>query len=463
MKETTTASMVSENAPFPQSPTVSRDPARDRWFLIAIGLVQLICTGLAARFVDRDSGFVIYSRFYFAMSIPWLAAVYYVHQHAAFHRTNRAWIFWFALAMRAAFFVTDPVLSDDIYRYVWDGRVQHAGINPYLYAPDAEELAFLRDAQYEGINNKDIPTIYPPLMEASFALITWFSTNLLWMKACFVAADVALIIVMFHLLGTMGLNPARAIVYAWCPLVIVEVAGSGHNDVLAVACLVAAQSAIIQQKQALSILQLTLSGLGKVVGFALAPLFLRFVKPWTWVWMAAVTLVFVLPYREAGALAFRGLTQYGLRWRGNDSLFHLLFLATGSLSVAKTIVAVLLVTLVLILVQRRTTPLRGSYLTLGAILLLMTTVHPWYLIWIVPFLCIYTNPAWLFLTVSVGLSYHAAYLAVPGQPWEDVAWVKWLEYGPFFALAAFSAFRARKQLAGSEPSFTSYRCRRRSR
>jgi hypothetical protein len=89
-------------------------------------------------------------------------------------------------------------------------------------------------------------------------------------------------------------------------------------------------------------------------------------------------------------------------------------------------------------------PLRSSYLTVSAILLLTATVHPWYLLWIAPFLAIYASPAWLYLTLSVALAYHAAYLATPGRAWEDVVWVKLVEYAPFFVLAIASSWRERR-------------------
>ena len=69
------------------------------------------------------------------------------------------------LLFRVSLLWSDPGLSDDHYRYVWDGRVQLAGINPFLYAPDDEALRHLRDDGYEGINHKEIPTVYPPLTQ----------------------------------------------------------------------------------------------------------------------------------------------------------------------------------------------------------------------------------------------------------------------------------------------------------
>ena len=149
----------------------------------------------------------------------------------------------------------------------------------------------------------------------------------------------------------------------------------------------------------------------------------------------------VLPYASAGELALRGLREYALRWRGNDSLFHVLFLLTGSLSSAKLVVAAILAALTLVLFWRKTPPLRASFWLLGAILLLTPTVHPWYLLWIAPLLAVFPHPAWLFLEASVALSYHASYLAAAGEPWEEVPWIKLLEYGPFFLLVGLDLLK----------------------
>jgi hypothetical protein len=413
--------------------------------LVTLGLIELGLTIFAARVVDRETGYPVYLASYLAMGVAWLVASYYVvHVRTAPHR---ALIVLVAVALRVPFLITAPVLSDDVFRYVWDGRVQHAGINPYRYAPEEQAIAFLREGHeqnFQGINNKDIPTIYPPLMEMAFFAATAVSESVLWMKTLFVFADLALLLVLFQLLESLGLNPARAVIYGWSPLVIVEVAGSGHNDVLAVLFLIAALLAIVRERGSLSIVYLTLSGTAKVVGILLTPLFIRSIRIRALLVMPVVTVLLALPYASAGSLAFRGVTQYGLRWRGNDGVFHILYHLTGSLDTAKILVGAFLVTMVLVLVAIKSSPLRSSYLTVSAILLLTATVHPWYLLWIAPFLAIYASPAWLYLTLSVALAYHAAYLATPGRAWEDVLWVKLVEYAPFFVLAIASSWRERR-------------------
>ncbi|MGH9333493.1 MAG: hypothetical protein ACRD21_07075, partial [Vicinamibacteria bacterium] len=377
-----------------------------------------------------------------------------LHEEGPSRRWDPALVFAFALLLRVIFLPTEPVLSDDVFRYVWDGRVQHAGINPYLYAPADPELAFLREELpgiYPGINNKDVPTLYPPLMQLAFFLATAVSESLFCMKTFFALFDLALIYALTRLLAALELHPLRALIYAWSPLSVVEVAASGHNEAFAVFFLVCALWAFERKRDFASMLMLAASGMAKLASFALVPLFARFVGPRVhWAFPLAV-LPLLLLYASAEELAFRGLREYAMRWRGNDSLFHALFALTGSLEKAKTIAGLLLAAWILVLFWRRIPPLRASFWTLGALLLLSPIVHPWYLLWIAPLLAIFANPAWLYLEASVALSYHAMYLASPGEVWQEWVWIKHLLYGPFFVLLALNLAFHESRKAARDP------------
>lgn len=415
---------------------------RDEWIvLLGLGaILEGIALWVAPRMDLRD-GFLDYLSGYFAMFAIYMVAAYYVCRHGRGGKTSLGLVLTIAALLRLPFLFTTPVLSDDIYRYVWDGRVQGEEINPYKYPPLAPEIQHLRNSTYEGINNKDIPTIYPPLMQAAFAASTSISETVGWMKTAFVLIDLVLIGLLTWLLSACGQNPLRVLIYAWSPLVVVEIAGSGHNDVLALGCLLAAHGAIIRKKDTLSIGFLALSGLAKVVGFVVTPLWVRSVRPRAWIALPFTVLLVAWPYRDAGFGAFRGLLAFGLRWRANDSLFDLLYQVTGSLDVSKAIAAGAFGGLVALLLLRRTPPLRASFFALGAMILLGTTIHPWYLVWIVPYLAFYPNPAWLLLTGTVVLAYHAPFLTPFGEPWNEHLFFKLLEYVPFYILLGFSALR----------------------
>lgn len=140
-----------------------------------------------------------------------------------------------AVACRMAVLYADPVLSSDIYRYVWDGMVQHAGINPYRYVPADPALTFLRGGSdgniYPMINRATYAhTIYPPFAQVLYFCITFVAPTITCMKTVFVLFEGLTMWALVRILAHFGRPREQAIVYAWCPLLIWEIAGSGHLD-----------------------------------------------------------------------------------------------------------------------------------------------------------------------------------------------------------------------------------------
>lgn len=154
---------------------------------------------------------------------------------------NAVWlVLAVALAMRLPLLISPPFLSTDIFRYVWDGRVQAAGINPYRYIPQDPALADLRDeAIYPHINRSDYaPTIYPPAAQVLFATVARIWPSIAGMKLAMAMFDGLAIICLWRLLAMTGQPQANLLIYAWNPLSAWAFAGNGHIDA-AVAGLVA--------------------------------------------------------------------------------------------------------------------------------------------------------------------------------------------------------------------------------
>jgi alpha-1,6-mannosyltransferase len=189
-------------------------PAHPQRFLIAL-VAQLTFYGLAAAWVWRRR-------------VPVRGAL--------------AIIVLVAVAARLAFAMQAPTASDDIYRYVWDGRIGAAGINPYRYVPDDPSLAPYRDeAIFPHINRPGVPTIYPPVAQGVFRLVYAIHPDSVpWTRIAFAGFDLATILALSGLLLRLGLRPERVILYAWHPLLILELGHSGHVDVVAICFLVLA-------------------------------------------------------------------------------------------------------------------------------------------------------------------------------------------------------------------------------
>src|SRR5215204_2955779 len=154
-----------------------------------------------------------------------------------------------AVIFRLSILFAPPYLSDDVYRYVWDGRVQAAGINPYRYIPAAPELAQLRDdAIYPKINRRDwARTIYPPVAQVVFLLTTRISESVVWMKATMLFFELVTIWAVAQLLSLRGRPRQLLLLYAWHPLAVWEFAGSGHVDAIAI-CFIALASLAWQKR-----------------------------------------------------------------------------------------------------------------------------------------------------------------------------------------------------------------------
>ena len=164
------------------------------------------------------------------------AAVYLVAVACAIWRPAAGRAVWLvlaiAVAMRVPLIVAPPFLSSDVYRYVWDGRVQAAGVNPYRYLPSDKALETLRDeAVWPHINRADYaPTIYPPMAQAVFAAIGLVWPAVTGEKVAMFGFECLAVGCLMALLRSAGLPAERVLIYAWNPLPVWAFAGNGHID-----------------------------------------------------------------------------------------------------------------------------------------------------------------------------------------------------------------------------------------
>lgn len=341
-----------------------------------------------------------------------------------------------AVIFRATLFPLPPTLSNDLYRYLWEGESQRAGQNPYLSAPAAAARTGLPPAEFERVPGKRYRAAYPPLTE----LLFWLTARLdgaAAFKLASVLFDLATLLVIVGLLRARGQPAVRALLYGWCPLVVLEFAGSGHNDSLALFALLLANFLIIRQRTAVSIVALAAATMSKWFAAVTLPVFLRSRQRRDW-WggllFALTVLVFCLPYRSAGWKLFTGFLTYAREWRNNESLYALLLAATRQESIAAGVALGVVGGLALHLAGERTEPLRACYLLVTAVLLLSPSVFPWYVTWLVPFLCFFPNPAFLLWTATVLLSYHVLLGYTATGAWRYTSWLVWLEYLPVYIL-----------------------------
>ena len=367
-------------------------------------------------------------------------------------------IVFFAVCFRIVLWLSPPTLSDDIYRYIWEGRLVSMGINPFEYAPDAPQLEHMRDQEiFPQINHKNFVTIYPPLNQFMFSVSTQLHPSIKMMKLTFVIFDLLTMVVLMLTLFTLKTDLNRIIIYAWNPLIIMEFAGSGHLESAAIFFLMLSFYLFIKGKNFSSILSLALSFLGKLLPLIFLPFILQKKKVLSTLLFVIVICVAYLPFLGAGRKLFQSLIIYSNEWVFNGSLYSLFIWILPSPATARGMSAILLVLTIGVLFfwsrkRHLDTDKQSIYfigfIVLGLLLLVTPVLHPWYVCWIVPFLVIYPNRAWILLTGSVFLSYWVLKGYVASGVWEENLLVVTLEYVPFYGLLLFDGiqgFRKRSQ------------------
>ena len=371
-----------------------------------------------------------------------------------------------ALLFRLTMLASPASLSGDVYRYVWDGRVQSAGINPYAHAPDATALAHLRDDGFQQINHRQIPTIYPPLSQLYFRLVCLIDPSPLAMKIAFVLADVGIVAVLLLALRHRRQAPSRILLYAWNPLPIIEVAGNGHLDSLAILLLLLAAYALSTNRKTTAVWALAGAFLSKLVPLLALPLFWRRIadrpfrlrERWVLAWFPALTFVGFALFADVGSRLFTGLFTYLHKWRFNDALFSLgygllkdpeLAIDDSALELLRRTFAGLLIVLSCWAGWRVPDPFRALFVILGTYVLLSPTLHPWYLLWILPFMALFPNLAWLLLSALIFLAYEVLIGYGKDRVWIERDWVKWAQFVPFYLVLVATPIYRRWRPSGA--------------
>jgi hypothetical protein len=384
-----------------------------------------------------------------AQAVLYLAAGGWVLRNGAALDRKPALILVLGVALLArAMLLPMPPVSTDVYRYVWDGRVQSAGINPYRYMPANPALTALRDEEvYSRINRVDTAvTIYPPMAQIVFLAASKLGDSVIAMKASMVAFEALAVFALLRLLNAGGQSRARILFYAWHPLPLFEFAGSGHVDAIAIGLMLAAMLAANTKRPFLSGMLLAAGAAAKYVPAVMGPALY-----WRWDWRMPVgfglaLLLLYLPYLGVGCgiLGFlpgyvqeEGIAGSGIFW---VSLMQRLTSAQGNLTTAYFVLVALVLAGLGLRALLRHRPDRISPGLAGALLLAFTlSVTPhyaWYFSWLIPLLCLRPSFAVLWLTLAAPALY--------GLPWlPDAFTVQVAIYLPALVLILLDLLRSR--------------------
>jgi alpha-1,6-mannosyltransferase len=435
--------------------------------LLGLGLLLLLPYLYALYLQDLRQHTLGFEVAFWAAFLLYAAAVWLALRLGTVSPRLLAGLFLLAAGMQAILLFNRPTLSDDMYRYVWEGRVQVVGgLSPYRYPPNAPELVPLRDSQiWPSINRKSAVTIYPPLAEAAFAWL-WriWPDSVRWFQMVMAGGALLAGGLLLGLLRDLQRSMTRVIIFLWSPLLLFETAQAAHMDGLVLPLLVGAWWARVRQRDAL-----TGALLGLATAFKLYPALL-FPALWRpdhkqgrWQMPLAFLGVLVASYlpavvRDGGAVI--GFLPNYLR-----EVFNLSPLVQGVFAVARRLhvdpqqgLALLLLGILALLglyMVLRPAPdaesaLRRCLWLIGAFTLLSQDLFPWYLLWLLPLMAVFLQPArrsvlfglqvsaatgwWLFCGL-VALAY-TFFLR-----WKPLPAAIWIQFLPLYAFLLLDGWR----------------------
>ena len=450
----------------------------------------------------RERPILMYLAIYFSLFGCYAGVVALIWKHSGDAR-----LFWtmvvLGLLFRAVLLPAQQIQEDDVYRYLWDGKVFAHGVNPYKFAPaevtylkeyliqDSEgfedtydtqsmaELSLLYDLKWESpeslvyqerINHARVATIYPPLAQVVFRLAHHIKPDsIVTLRLLFLAFDLLALALIVWTLEALGMNRLWAMVYFWCPLIIKETFNSTHLDIIGISMLCGVMFFLVKRRFFAAHAFLALSVVGKLYPAVLLPLLLK--QQWQAAGQArtkysllkcgfsvlifgGIVALFYLPFIEIGSQNFSGLKEYATSWQQNDSIFALLVGFFGwfvdakgpvpfsydlpSLLAKITVGLLLTAAMAYLLFWKKETetpdaraPLEPLFIIMALVFLLSPVQNPWYLCWVVPFLCIFPWRAGILLTGLVGLYYLDFYFDYQNLT-HYTSWIPWFEYIPFY-------------------------------
>ena len=445
---------------------IARRPVEEKSTVLSLGRVDVagaLSVGaywlLAA--LSRDRQGVHIATFLGIMFAAW-AFVAFACTNKEVISTKKIW-FW-AISFRVIGLFGQPVLEDDWYRYLWDGAVFAEMGNPYDKAPSLFFGGLAVSAGMErildGINHPDVPTIYGPVCELLFLTSYWIVPGQLWpLKVMLLAADLAGVAVVAQLItkktreglahadlfsteerprgwravlsATVRRRDCALLLYAWCPLLIKEVAFTAHPDIVAIVLLLAALA--VQRPRNVAILCALAVGT-KVIAILIAALLVLRLPKKHWLTFAAALAGLYVPFWLQGSLAdLAGLKTFASEWEFNSTLYGVIGIWAGAQAAKVICGALFLILYSLYAWEWKDGIPRGDWI-FAAFFLLSPVVNAWYLLWMLPFVALFPTSAGIAALVVVSVAY-AHGLNLPGSelgPYDHPSWVRAVEVVTIF-------------------------------
>jgi alpha-1,6-mannosyltransferase len=334
-----------------------------------------------------------------------------------------------------------PGPDDDIHRYVWDGRLQRLGYDPYLVVPSDPAFSGLHTSETRTLNNPDVPSPYPAGAELFFRAVTAIHESTFALKVAFVFCDFAIVLVLLDILRRSRQGMHWVLAYAWHPLLATEVAGSGHIDIVGALLLLVSFAALDRRWRAIAAVAFGLAIAVKLLPIVLLPLYWKRVRIRDGILATIIVGLLYVPFLKRGWIPIGSLGTYVQNFRFNDPLFATLERVAAPQLVAA--LAVLVGFLIAIRLRIGSPALSSGAFAwpMAGALLCAPVVYPWYLLWMLPFLRSPSTVPIIIWTVSIIPTYVVWHLRTLGGPWSVPGWVTVVEYGSMALAGAIILLR----------------------
>ena len=359
----------------------------------------------------------------------------------------------FAVLFRAPLALTPVDPDNDMIRYLWDGRVQRLGINPYLVLPADPELAWTHTVETRQMPSARQKTPYPPAAQLFFRLVVSLHDSPRAMKLALVACDLLTILVVWRWLLVTGRNPWLTLAYAWNPLVVMEVAYSGHIDALGALWIAAAAYWLARRRTALATIAFVLAVATKILPVVLVPLLWRRISRRDAVLGGALFVLLYLPFSGGPQIALGGLTRVVEHIRFNGPVFQAIRTSFNPMVAGAT--AVLLGLLAAAWCRWRLgerDPASWAW-PMAIALACAPVIYPWYLLYFTPFLVTTATIPLIAWTISVVPVYYVWEVSRNGGRWVVPVEILLLEFAIVLVTLAALGWRRWRQTA-SVQAFT---------
>ena len=338
--------------------------------------------------------------------------------------------------------------DDDVRRYVWDGRMQRLGYNPYVVVPADPTLAALHTSETRTLNNAYLPSPYPPGAQLFFRAVTAIHESTFALRLAFAICDVVIVIVLLDIFRLTGQASHWVLAFAWNPLLATEVAGAGHVDILGALLLVVSFAALLRRWRTIAAVAFALAIAVKFLPIVLLPLYWRRVRVRDAVLAAVVFALLYVPFLEHSRIPLGSLSTYVQSFRFNAPVFAMLERVAAPKVVAGFAVALGLFLAGWFRRKYDASTAEAFAWPMAASLLWAPVVYPWYLLWLLPFIGSLATLPIIVWTVSIIPTYVVWHLRMHGHPWALPGWVLALEYG---CVALTAAILLVRRINGTRP------------